>query len=680
MTKYLTYPLGQPFLSSRAALFALVAATLAGAAPLGASGGTPPSFTSAATVTFPQGIEALFTITTIGSPTPAITESGKLPGGIKFVDNGDGTATLSGRPGNGLGQVGDYFLTRTTANGVNPAATQNFKLTISRPPAITSVNNATFVVGTPNTFTVATRNSVPKATLSYTGTLPAGVSFVANNNGTATLSGMPAAGSEGIYPITITAVNGTLPKPTKNSKPTVQDTAPPPTAPTITSAATTTFTVDIEGTFTVRTTGTPTASLTATGTLPSWLSFIDNTDGTATLVGNPDPGGPASYTFTITASNGVSPDATQAFTLNVVSPPPIITSVNNATFVVGTFNTFDVRTMPSLPAATLSFTGTLPTGVTFVSNSNGTATLSGTPSAGSEGIYPITITAANGTLPNATQTFRLTVQDTAPVVEAPAITSAASTTFTTGAQGTFTITTTGTPTSRVTLAGPQPSWLSFIDNNDGTATLSGTPDLNSDASYPFTITATNGVSPAATQNFTLFVPQASAGTELINISTRLLIMTGDNIAIGGFVITGSDSKKLLIRGLGPSLTQFNVPNALQNPTLELHNGTGSIITSNDDWKDTQQTLIEATGLAPSDDQESAILITLQPGSYTVFEAGKNSTTGIGLVEVYDLDTAANAKLTNISTRGFVQTGDNVMIGGFILGAASEPGSVVIRAM
>ena len=680
MTKYLTYPLGRPFLSSRAAFFALVAATLAGAAPLGASGGTPPSFTSAATVAFPQGIEALFTITTVGSPTPAITQSGKLPGGIKFVDNGDGTASLSGRPGNGLGQTGDYLLHLTAWNGVIPVATQDFTLTITRPPAITSVNNATFVVATPNTFTIATRNSVPKATLSYTGTLPAGVSFVPNSNGTATLSGMPAAGSEGIYPITITAANGTLPNATQNFKLTVQDTPPTPQAPAITSPANSTFTVDIEGTFTVRTTGTPTALLSATGTLPSWLSFIDNTDGTATLVGNPDPGGPASYTFTITASNGVSPDANQAFTLNVVSPPPVITSVNNATFVAGTFNSFSVRTIPSVPAATLSFMGTLPAGVTFVSNANGTATLSGTPLAGSEGVYQIAITAANGALPNATQTFTLTVQDTAPVAQAPAITSAASTTFTIGAGGNFSITTTGTPTSSVTLTGPRPSWLSFIDNNDGTATLSGTPDLNSDASYPFTITATNGVSPAATQNFTLFVPQASAGTKLINISTRLLIMTGDNIAIGGFIITGPDSKKLLIRGLGPSLTQFNVPNALQNPTLELHNGSGSVITSNDDWKDTQQTLIEATGFAPSDDRESAILITLQPGSYTAFEAGKNSTTGIGLMEVYDLDTAANAKLTNISTRGFVQIGDNVMIGGFILGAAGEPGSVVIRAM
>src|SRR5207302_7865721 len=192
------------------------------------------------------------------------------------------------------------------------------------------------------------------------------------------------------------------------------------------------------------------------------------------------PGGPASYMFTITASNGVSPDANQTFTLNVVSPPPVITSVNNATFVTGTFNTFSVRTIPFVPTATLTFTGALPVGVSFVSNSNGTATLSGTPSAGSEGVYQIIINAANGTLPNATQTFTLTVQDTAPVAQAPAITSAASTTFTIGAGGNFSITTTGTPTSSVTLTGPRPSWLSFIDSNDGTATLSGIPDLNSD--------------------------------------------------------------------------------------------------------------------------------------------------------------------------------------------------------
>jgi hypothetical protein len=109
---------------------------------------TAPTFTSATSVIFPQGIQDTFTINTSGNPVAKITSSGKLPGGVKFVDNGDGTATLSGRPGGGLGLVGDYSLTFIASNGVLPTGTQNFTLTITRPPRITSVNNATFVVGT----------------------------------------------------------------------------------------------------------------------------------------------------------------------------------------------------------------------------------------------------------------------------------------------------------------------------------------------------------------------------------------------------------------------------------------------------------------------------------------------------------------------------------------------------
>ena len=120
------------------------------------------SFTSTNSVIFPQGIRDTFAITTTGIPVPKITLSGHLPGGVKFVDNGDGTATLSGRPGGGNGLLGDYALTFTASNGVSPAGTQNFTLTIARPPRITSVNNATFVVGTANTFTITTRSTVPK--------------------------------------------------------------------------------------------------------------------------------------------------------------------------------------------------------------------------------------------------------------------------------------------------------------------------------------------------------------------------------------------------------------------------------------------------------------------------------------------------------------------------------------
>ena len=283
-------------------------------------------------------------------------------------------------------------------------------------------------------------------------------------------------------------------------------------APTITSAASTTFTAGVEGTFTVRTSALPTASLTLTGTQPDWLAFIDNTDGTATIVGAPDLGGAASYTFTITAANGIAPDAVQTFTLFVLNTSPAITSVDNATFVVSTSNSFTVKTKATSPISVLSFTGTLPSGVSFVPNANGTATLSGTPAGASGGTYPLIITASNGTPPDAVQNFTLTVQATPPVLHAPAITSATASTFTVGSHGTFTVTTTGTPTSQVTLIGPQPSWLSYVDNTDGTATLSGTPDSGSDASYSFTITAANGVLPNATQTFVLTVTQAPTFT------------------------------------------------------------------------------------------------------------------------------------------------------------------------
>ena len=252
-------PVG-PFRFSLKAI-ALLTAVFSIACAGRAAAGTAPMFTSPSTVTFPQGIYSSFTITTSGDPIPSITQTGHLPGGVKFIDNGDGTATLSGRPGNGQGLIGDYALTLTASNGMNPPATQNFTLTISNPPRIVSANNTTFVVGNANTFTIKALKTVPKSTLSFTGALPAGVTFTANNNGTATLSGNPAAGSEGVYQITLTAQNGTLPNATQLFTLTVQDAVPIFRAPIITSAASTTFTAGIEGTFTVRTSALPTAHL-----------------------------------------------------------------------------------------------------------------------------------------------------------------------------------------------------------------------------------------------------------------------------------------------------------------------------------------------------------------------------------------------------------------------------------
>jgi hypothetical protein len=158
------------------------------------------------------------------------------------------------------------------------------------------------------------------------------------------------------------------------------------------------------------------------------------------------------------------------------------------------------------------------------------------------------------------------------------------------------------------------------------------------------------------------------------------VQTGQNVLIGGFVITGSASKKVIIRAIGPSLTQAGLTGVLANPVLELHRSNGSLITSNDNWKDTQQAAIQATGVPPKNDLESAIVATLAPGAYTAIVSGKNATSGIGLVEVYDLNPAAASKLVNVSSRGFVQTGDNVMIGGFVLGGGTGAAKIIVRAI
>ena len=166
----------------------------------------------------------------------------------------------------------------------------------------------------------------------------------------------------------------------------------------------------------------------------------------------------------------------------------------------------------------------------------------------------------------------------------------------------------------------------------------------------------------------------------LNISTRMEVRTDAQVLIGGFIITGNDPKELVLRAIGPSLGGFGIADPLADPVLELHASDGSLITMNDNWKDTQQAEIEASGFQPQNDLESAIISTLDPGSYTAVVSGKDGGTGVGLVEGYDLDQAADSQLGNISTRGFVETGTNVMIGGFILGGESGNANVVVRAL
>ena len=182
-------------------------------------------------------------------------------------------------------------------------------------------------------------------------------------------------------------------------------------------------------------------------------------------------------------------------------------------------------------------------------------------------------------------------------------------------------------------------------------------------------------------NFLTFQP-ALAG-KLANISTRGRVLTGPNVLIGGFIIPGTTSKRVLLRAIGPSLANATppIPGSLADPVLELHRPDGTTIT-NDNWKSTQQTQIQGTGLAPNSDFEAAILATLSPGAYTAILHGRNNGIGVALVEVYDLDsTSVASELANISTRGFADTGDNVLIAGFIINSAAADGArVLVRAI
>lgn len=170
-------------------------------------------------------------------------------------------------------------------------------------------------------------------------------------------------------------------------------------------------------------------------------------------------------------------------------------------------------------------------------------------------------------------------------------------------------------------------------------------------------------------------PVTTLPKSLLNVSTRLRAQTGDDVLIGGFIITGHDPKKVVVRATGPSLP---VNGKLADPQLELHGSDGALLFANDNWNEHRLDVLES-GLMPNDEHESALAVTLAPGAYTAIVRGVGGTSGVGLVEVYDLSSDSNSRLANISTRGKVETGDNVMIGGFIIGG-TQPTRAIVRAL
>jgi hypothetical protein len=228
---------------------------------------------------------------------------------------------------------------------------------------------------------------------------------------------------------------------------------------------------------------------------------------------------------------------------------------------------------------------------------------------------------------------------------------------------TFTVTL-SVPTGSTVIGKPDATVVTIVENDPKptptpTATPSGTPSGT----------------PTPTPN-----PKPYAVSQ--NISTRGFVGTNDDALIGGFIVKGTVAKNVVIRALGPSLTGAGVGNALQDPVLTLFKtGISQSLATSDNWKDGQQSQVQATGVAPTNDAESAIVATLQPGNYTAVVTGKDGGTGVALVEIYDLNSRADSELANISTRGDVQADPNVLIGGFILGDGSpNKTSVIVRAI
>ena len=156
--------------------------------------------------------------------------------------------------------------------------------------------------------------------------------------------------------------------------------------------------------------------------------------------------------------------------------------------------------------------------------------------------------------------------------------------------------------------------------------------------------------------------------------------TGNSVAIGGFIVTGTASKRVIIRAIGPSLTDFGITDALSDPILELHGENGFVTIINNNWRDNQEQEIIETGIPPTNDLESAIVGNIPPGSYTAVVKGAGTATGVALVEIYDLNPQDDSKLGNLSTRAFVHTGNDIVIAGFLLSNGPNLDKIIVRGI
>jgi hypothetical protein len=356
-------------------------------------------------------------------------------------------------------------------------------------PAILSAGSTTVGLRVPFDFKILT-SGAPAPSITETGALPAGVTLTDNGDGTADLAGTAPVGSAASYPITLTATNGVGTPATQSF---VLQVSSAPSAPGFIAPAADTETFGVPFSYTVRTTGYPVPKVTKTGGLPAGVTFTSNADGTATIAGTAANAAAGVYSLTLTAKSTAG-TATETFSLTITRAPTInrVPTVND---LVGTVMTPLTITARGYDKPAVSLTGPLPSGLTFVDNGDGTATLSGTPDGTSNvGSQTLTVTATNA-YGVATQAFTLNAN------QLPAITSPNSASATIGASFSFQVTTTGFPAPKLTRAGTLPRGIAW---NAASGTFSGVAKANAAGTYVFTLTAKNKVG-TATQTFTITV-------------------------------------------------------------------------------------------------------------------------------------------------------------------------------
>jgi hypothetical protein len=469
-----------------------------------------------------MGTPVVFTAT--GSPLATFSKTGTLPSGVQLVDNGDGTATLSGTPSSTSG--GDYPITVKATNEAG-TGTYAFDLKVNQAPTIGGPASDTYTVGQadglagPDVF--GTASGFPDAVLSTTSTLPSGVTFSYDSDThKATISGTPAAGTGGVYTIVIKGTNGTSPDASFTFTLTVQE------APGVTGPASGTATVGHAFTsappkFT--TTGFPVSTLSATN-LPSGLSLQDNHDGTAQIAGTPAAGTGGTYDVVVTATNGVGSAATTHYALTVNAAPTIVGPAS-ARAVVGFASHFSWQANGFPAAITTTIGGDpLPSGLSFSQDGTGGAHIDGTPAAGTEGTYDITLTASNGIAPAALLHVALEV--------APKL-GISTTALPAGSIGSFysapVIAVGGEPPYAFTLDGGQlPSGLHL--GSDGV--ISGTP-TGPTTTATFTVRVSDSASPdqqTATKTLSITVGKGATNLDVSPVLIDAVNLLGIKVNLG----------------------------------------------------------------------------------------------------------------------------------------------------